>query len=38
VRDTAITGGVLAIIILFLFLRDIKSTLIVAVSIPISVL
>jgi HAE1 family hydrophobic/amphiphilic exporter-1 len=38
VRDTAITGGMLAIIILFLFLRDIKSTLIVAVSIPISVL
>ena len=38
VRDTAISGGMLAIIILFLFLRDIKSTLIVAVSIPISVL
>ena len=38
VRDTAITGGLLAIIILFLFLRDLKSTLIVAVSIPISVL
>lgn len=38
VRDTAISGGFLAIIILFLFLRDVKSTLIVAVSIPISVL
>jgi HAE1 family hydrophobic/amphiphilic exporter-1 len=38
VRDTAISGGFLAIIILFLFLRDIKSTIIVAVSIPISVL
>ena len=38
VRDTAISGGLLAIIILFLFLRDLKSTLIVAVSIPISVL
>ena len=38
VRDTAISGGMLAIIILFLFLRDIKSTLIVAISIPISVL
>lgn len=38
VRDTAISGGMLAIIILFLFLRDVKSTLIVAVSIPISVL
>ena len=30
-------GAVLAIIILFLFLRDIKPTLIVACSIPISV-
>ncbi|HEY0134128.1 MAG TPA: efflux RND transporter permease subunit [Nannocystis sp.] len=38
VRDTAISGGLLAIIILFLFLRDLKSTLIVAISIPISVL
>ncbi|MBK7825822.1 efflux RND transporter permease subunit [Nannocystis sp.] len=38
VRDTAISGGMLAIVILFLFLRDIKSTLIVAISIPISVL
>lgn len=38
VRDTGISGGWLAIIILFLFLRDIKSTIIVAVSIPISVL
>ncbi len=38
VRDTAISGGFLAIIVLFLFLRDIKSTVIVAVSIPISVL
>ncbi|MBL9103430.1 MAG: efflux RND transporter permease subunit [Myxococcales bacterium] len=38
VLDTAIQGGVLAIIILFLFLRDFKTTIIVAVSIPISVL
>jgi multidrug efflux pump subunit AcrB len=38
VRDTAISGGLLAIVILFLFLRDVKSTAIVAVSIPISVL
>lgn len=38
VRDTALQGGLLAVIILFLFLRDVKSTLIVAVSIPISVL
>lgn len=38
VRDTGIMGGWLAIIILFLFLRDAKSTLIVAAAIPISVL
>lgn len=38
VRDTALSGGLLAIIILFLFLRDVKTTLIVAISIPISVL
>ena len=38
VRDTGILGGWLAIIILFLFLRDVKSTLIVAAAIPISVL
>lgn len=38
VRDTALSGGVLAVIILFLFLRDVKTTLIVAISIPISVL
>jgi HAE1 family hydrophobic/amphiphilic exporter-1 len=38
VRDTGILGGWLAIIILFLFLRDAKSTLIVAAAIPISVL
>jgi HAE1 family hydrophobic/amphiphilic exporter-1 len=38
VRDTALTGGVLAVLVLFLFLRDFKTTVIVAVSIPISVL
>jgi HAE1 family hydrophobic/amphiphilic exporter-1 len=38
VRDTALSGGLLAVIILFLFLRDVKTTLIVAISIPISVL
>lgn len=38
VRGTALSGGILAVIILFLFLRDVKTTLIVAVSIPISVL
>jgi len=38
VRGTALSGGILAVIILFLFLRDVKTTLIVAISIPISVL
>ncbi|XOV71595.1 MAG: efflux RND transporter permease subunit [Verrucomicrobiota bacterium] len=38
VRQTAVVGGVLAVIVLFLFLRDFKSTVIVAVSIPMSIL
>ncbi len=38
VRDTAVLGGLLAIVVLFLFLRDFKATAIVAVSIPISLL
>jgi HAE1 family hydrophobic/amphiphilic exporter-1 len=38
VRDTAITGGLLAVLILFLFLREGKPTVIVALSIPISIL
>ena len=38
VRQTAIIGGILAVVVLFLFLKDIKSTLIVAVSIPMSIL
>ncbi len=38
VRQTAIIGGFLAVIVLFLFLKDIKSTLIVALSIPMSIL
>jgi HAE1 family hydrophobic/amphiphilic exporter-1 len=37
VRDTAIMGGLLAIAVLFLFLRSVKSTLIIALSIPISI-
>jgi HAE1 family hydrophobic/amphiphilic exporter-1 len=36
VRDTAIVGGLLAVAILFLFLNSLKSTAIIAVSIPIS--
>jgi hydrophobic/amphiphilic exporter-1 (mainly G- bacteria), HAE1 family len=38
VRQTAVIGGILAVLVLFLFLKDIKSTLIVAVSIPMSIL
>jgi HAE1 family hydrophobic/amphiphilic exporter-1 len=38
VRNTAILGGLLAVVILYLFLRSFKSTAIIAVSIPISLL
>ena len=38
VRDTAILGGILAVIVLFLFLREGKATVIIALSIPISIL
>jgi len=38
VRNTAIIGGLLAVAILFLFLNSLKSTLIIAVSIPISLI
>lgn len=35
---TGLSGGILAIIILFLFLRNVRSTLIIAIAIPISVI
>jgi len=38
VRDTAVLGGILAILILYLFLQNFSTTLIVAVSIPLSVI
>ena len=38
VRNTAILGGLLAVIVLFGFLRNARSTAIIAVSIPISLL
>ncbi|KIG16168.1 RND multidrug efflux transporter [Enhygromyxa salina] len=38
VRNTAILGGIFAVIVLFLFLREAKATVIVALSIPISIL
>jgi hydrophobic/amphiphilic exporter-1 (mainly G- bacteria), HAE1 family len=38
VTNSAITGAILAMVILFVFLRSIKSTLIIGLSIPISLL
>ena len=37
VRSTAMWGGVLAVLVLFVFLRDLRSTGIIALSIPISI-
>jgi HAE1 family hydrophobic/amphiphilic exporter-1 len=38
VKKSAIQGAILAIIILFIFLRDIRSTFIIATTIPISII
>lgn len=38
VRDSALAGGILAVLILFVFLRNVSSTFIIATAIPISVL
>ncbi|MBD3289549.1 MMPL family transporter, partial [candidate division KSB1 bacterium] len=37
VKNTAIIGGILAVIVLFIFLRNMTATMIVGVSIPISI-
>ena len=37
VSNTAVSGGLLAILILFIFLCNIRSTLIIAISIPLSI-
>ncbi len=37
-KSTALLGGLLAVVILYLFLRNVKTTVIIAVSIPISLL
>ncbi|MDB4796707.1 efflux RND transporter permease subunit [bacterium] len=37
VKSTAVMGGILAIVVLLFFLRDIRTTTIIAVSIPISI-
>jgi hydrophobic/amphiphilic exporter-1 (mainly G- bacteria), HAE1 family len=38
VAQAALTGGLLAIFVVFLFLRNLKSTLVIAISIPVSLL
>ena len=38
VRNTAILGGLLAVLVLFFFLEDLRTTAIIAISIPISLL
>ncbi|MDR3389726.1 MAG: efflux RND transporter permease subunit [Rudaea sp.] len=38
VRNDAIIGGILAIIIIFFFLNDVRSTMIIALSLPISLI
>jgi len=38
VKSTAILGGILAVIVLFIFLRNFSTTLIVGISIPISII
>ncbi|MBN2310491.1 MAG: efflux RND transporter permease subunit, partial [Candidatus Hydrogenedentes bacterium] len=37
VQNTAIVGGILALIILYFFLRELRSTIVIGVSIPISI-
>lgn len=38
VRDSALVGAVLAVLVLLVFLRSVRATIVVAVSIPISIL
>ncbi|MEI6916257.1 MAG: efflux RND transporter permease subunit, partial [Armatimonadota bacterium] len=38
VRDSAVIGGILAILLLLFFLRNVRSTLVVALSIPTSII
>ena len=37
-RNAALMGGFLSILVLFLFLRDVRSTLIIGLSIPVSII
>ncbi len=38
VRQNAIIGGLLAVLVLFLFLKDLRSTFVIALSIPVSII
>lgn len=38
VKDNAISGGLLAILVLFVFLRNIRSTFVIGVTIPVSII
>ena len=38
VKQATIGGGILALLVLFLFLRDVKSTLVIGIAIPISLI
>ena len=38
VADSAVTGGLLAVVVLFLFLRNLGSTVVIGISIPMSII
>ncbi len=38
VSDTALIGGIIALIVLFIFLRNIKATLVVGIAMPLSII
>lgn len=38
VVDTAVQGGILAVIVLYIFLRNFKSTMVVGISMPVSII
>ena len=38
VQDNALMGGLLAIVVLLVFLRDVRTTLIIAIAIPVSII
>ena len=38
VRDAIVVGGLLSVVILFLFLKSVRATLIAALSIPLSLI